>query len=105
MEASINSILSQGIHTVLTHLLINFEQFEATERLCSNLPKFAATPEITQICHFEAKWLLAIDKTNWNSIPITSEALRLYFRSAEPSAATGRLRSNFRKIAAKPKCH
>ena len=62
MEAFINSILSQGIHTVLTHLLINFEQFEATERLCSNLPKFAATPEITQICHFEAKWLLAIDK-------------------------------------------
>ena len=62
MEASINFMLSRSIFTVLTHLLINFECFEATKRLCSNLPKFAATPEVTQICHFEAKWQLTNDK-------------------------------------------
>ena len=59
-EAPINSKLSWSIYMVVTHLLINFERFEATGRLCSNLPKFAATPKITKICHFEAKWQLAI---------------------------------------------
>ena len=62
MEASINSIISWCIHRVLIHSPFNFQQFEATGSLCSNLPKFAATPKITKICYFEAKWQLAIGK-------------------------------------------
>ena len=67
MEASINSIISWCIHRVLIHSPFNFQQFEATGSLCSNLPKFAATPQITKICYFEAKWQLAIGKNRKSS--------------------------------------
>ena len=79
MEAFINTVLSCSIYMVLTQLLINFAQFVATGRLCSNLPNCAATPKNTKIRLFEAKWQLLPEKKHCYSNPMALSAFRLLF--------------------------
>ena len=85
---------------VFTQLLINFAQFLATGRLCSNLPNCAATPKNTKIRLFEAKWQLLPKKKHCCSNPMAFNAFRLFFTSVEPSAATKTLCSNLPNFAA-----
>ena len=53
---------------LLVHLgfyLTSAEPSAVTRGLCSNLPKFAALPRITKICHFQTNWQFLHKKKHW----------------------------------------
>ena len=95
---------------VLMQLLTNFEQFVATRRLCSNLPKCAATPQKTlKSAILRLSGNCCIRKSNGIAILWLQVHLGFYLTSAEPSAVTRGLCSNLPKFAALPRitkiCH
>ena len=85
---------------VLTQLLINFAQFVATGRLCSNLSNSAATQKTLKSAFLRQSGNCCLRKSIVIAILWLLVHLGFYFTSAEPSAATKTLCSNLPNFAA-----